>query len=448
MRVEMSRISKAVINPYRGSEIPNWQELHLDPNKIYRLLRDPKELEKAADTFSGKPLLMRHVPVTSELPNQALWVGTLGKVTWEDPYLVARPLTVIDAEAQKLIESDEQRELSAGYRYKAVMVPGVFEGEAFDGRMTEIAGNHTALVSAGRAGPDVLVADELPAELKSMRNGKRIARLQKKFPALANLSQSELMALDAELGETPAKPVVTLDEKETKAVCDEALAEKRKTDGEDAELTDEERDAALEKARDKKAKDAKAKDAKRAKDEAEKAAEDEEDDEGDPEDEDDAEDKRAKDSEEKPDHRKDFNSEKEGGADKPAKDKRAKDKRAHDAAMTMDQVNKIVARAVAREASKVRDEVTAQQRALAIACDEVRPLVGQVQLHAFDSAEEVYAYALEKRGVETDDLPPAGYRALVKNELRHIESVRKPVQHALDKDASGFDADALFQRVN
>src|ERR1700728_4409779 len=94
MVVEMSRISKANICPYRGSEIPNWQALGLDPDRVYRLLRDPKELEKAASTFSGKPLLIRHVPVTADLPNQSLWVGTLGTVTWEAPYLVARPLTV------------------------------------------------------------------------------------------------------------------------------------------------------------------------------------------------------------------------------------------------------------------------------------------------------------------------------------------------------------------
>lgn len=281
-----------------------------------------------------------------------------------------------------------------------------------------------------------------------MKHGKRIARLQKRIPALAHLSSADLLALDAELGETPAKSIVTLDEAEEKAATDEALAEKRKTAGEDAELTDEEREEALKKARDKKAKDSKAKDEKddeaedeseeeeEAEDESEEEAEDEEDDEEEPKKA--AKDKKAKDSD--PDHRKDFNSLKQG------KDKRAKDKRGHDSAMTMDQVNKIVAKAVQREAAKVRDEVTAQQRAIAIAVDEVAPLVGKVQLHAFDSAEEVYAFALEKVGVETDDLPAAGYRALVKNELRHRDTGRKPTRQAHDQAAAGFDADALFQR--
>jgi hypothetical protein len=433
--VEMSRISKANICPYRGAEIPGCDALGLDPNRIYKLFRDPRELEKAASTGTGKPLLIRHVPITSDLPNQSLWVGTLGAVTWEAPYLVTRPLTVITAEAQALIESDEQRELSMGYRYRAEMIPGVHGGEAYDGRMVDIQINHTALVSAGRAGPDVLVADELPTEFKLMKHGKRIARLQKLIPVLADLSSADLLALDAELGETPAKSVVTLDASEEKDCMDEALAEKKKTAGEDAELTDEEKEAAKDKARDKKAKDAEMK----AKDESEEEAEDEE-----AEDEEEeskkAKDKKAKD--EKPDHRKDFNSIKQG------KDK-AKDK-AHDSAMTMDQVNKIVAKAVQRAESateaRVTERVTAKQRAIAIAADEVAPLVGKVQLHAFDSADDVYAFALEKVGVEVeDDFPAAGYRALVKNELRHRDT-KRPTKHAMD--TSGFDADALFQRVN
>lgn len=464
MVVEMSRISKGNICPYKGEEIPNWKALGLDPNHIYRLFRDPKELESGTRTidgketrvgawsFDGKPLLIKHVPVTSELPHQSLWVGTVGACTFEAPYIVARPLTVITAEAQALIEADEQRELSAGYRYDAEMIPGVYGGEHFDGRMINVRGNHVALVPAGRAGPDVHVADELPSELKSMKHGKRIARLQKRIPALAALSAAELLALDAELGETPAKSVVTLDKAEEKAATDEALAEKRKTAGEDAELTEEEREAALKKARDKKAKDSKPAKDKGAKDESEEEAEDESEEEEEAEDEEEpkkaAKDKKAKDSD--PDHRKDF----ESGKDKGAKDKGAKDKRGHDSVMTMDQVNavieKVVKRATAATADKVREEVTAKQRALAIACDEVAPLVGKVQIHAFDSADEVYAFALDKVGVEIeDDFPQAGYRALVKNELRHRESTgaRKPAKHAQD-GANGFDADALLQRVN
>jgi hypothetical protein len=109
----------------------------------------------------------------------------------------------------------------------------------------------------------------------------------------------------------------------------------------------------------------------------------------------------------------------------------------------------VVDKAVARATSATAEKVRTEQRALAIACDEVQPLVGRVQLHAFDSAEEVYAYALEKSGVELDeDFPATGYRALVKNEVKHRATARKPAaKHAMDAGAGGFDAEDLFQRV-
>ncbi len=39
------------------------------------------------------------------------------------------------------------------------MTPGSYNGEAYDGVMRDIAGNHVALVVQGRAGADVLVND-------------------------------------------------------------------------------------------------------------------------------------------------------------------------------------------------------------------------------------------------------------------------------------------------
>ena len=275
MTVEMSRISKANICPYKGSEIPNWQALGLEPGKIYRLFRDPKELEKGASTFDGKPLLIRHVAITADLPNKSLWVGTLGACAFEAPYLITRPLTVITKEAQELIGEDEQRELSAGYRYDAEMVPGVYGGEAYDGRMANIRGNHVALVIKGRAGPDVLVADELPLELTDMtRRAELVKQMYERLKAKGLLAgTASRMAFDAALGETPAKSVVTLSADEEKAACDEALEEKRKTAGEDAELTDEEKAEALKKAKDKKAKDsAEEKDEKKGEDEIGRAS--------------------------------------------------------------------------------------------------------------------------------------------------------------------------------
>ncbi|NYM92270.1 DUF2213 domain-containing protein, partial [Salmonella enterica subsp. enterica serovar Typhimurium] len=47
------------------------------------------------------------------------------------------------------------------------------DGEPYDGVMRNIVGNHVALVGDGRAGPDCLVMDSLPQELKRMKLSKK-----------------------------------------------------------------------------------------------------------------------------------------------------------------------------------------------------------------------------------------------------------------------------------
>jgi 8-oxo-dGTP pyrophosphatase MutT (NUDIX family) len=158
--VEMTPISKANVCPYYGKEIPDFRGLGLDPDKIYQLYRDPKELEKAAASFAGKPLLLVHTPISADDHPRNKTVGAIGTgVVFKAPYLMA-PLSVWDGEAIELIDSKKQRELSSAYRYRADMTPGTVDGEAFDGVMRDIGGNHVALVSEGRAGPDVVVGDE------------------------------------------------------------------------------------------------------------------------------------------------------------------------------------------------------------------------------------------------------------------------------------------------
>lgn len=178
MHVEISNISKATVNPYRGSEIPDWEALGLDANRIYFLLRDPQELEKAASTFNNIPLLSKHIPVSAAEPQKEFVVGATGSnASYQAPYL-KNSLVVWDAVAIALIESEEQKELSSAYRYRADMTPGVYEGVAHDGVMRDIRGNHVALVEVGRAGPDVVVGDSStlnPSEIPKMKLSKTAA---------------------------------------------------------------------------------------------------------------------------------------------------------------------------------------------------------------------------------------------------------------------------------
>jgi hypothetical protein len=159
LHVAATPISKATVNPYYGREIPAWDELGLEPDRVYRLLRHPDELARAAPTFSGLPVLSRHVPVSAADHRPDLVVGSTGStVTFDGPYLRTE-LVIWSQGAIDGIETDRQRQLSSAYHYRADMTPGVFQGERYDGVMRDIVGNHVALVPEGRAGADVIVGD-------------------------------------------------------------------------------------------------------------------------------------------------------------------------------------------------------------------------------------------------------------------------------------------------
>lgn len=218
--VERSHITKANVCPYRGSEIPGWNKdtgthaLGLDPNKIYMLLRDPEELRKAAPTLNGVQLLIKHVPVSAEDPQQNKTVGSLGTdaefVEDGGENYLDNSLFVNVQEAIDGIESGKRRELSAGYHYKPVMTPGMFHGRAYDGVMTDIVFNHVALVEDGRAGPDIMVGDS--AENIRMTKPTRLAAFTLGMTAAA---VSPLLAMDAKI-ELPKKLFAELTSKNFK----------------------------------------------------------------------------------------------------------------------------------------------------------------------------------------------------------------------------------------
>lgn len=159
LHVRMTPISKATINEYYGSEIVDSNKLGLEPGKKYKLLRDPKELEKSAKTFNNIPLLKMHAPADAKNPMKNMIIGTLGSdAGYRDDYL-SNSLAVWDEDYIQKIINNEQSELSCSYFYTPDMAPGNFNGEPYDGVMRDIVGSHVALVEKGRAGHDVRVAD-------------------------------------------------------------------------------------------------------------------------------------------------------------------------------------------------------------------------------------------------------------------------------------------------
>lgn len=354
MHVETSNISKANVCPYLGSEIPNAAELRLDPAKIYHLYRDPTELQASAKSYDGKPLMMRHVVVSADAPQKFMQVGAVYNARWKPPYLVAS-LSIWDGEAIKNVQSREQEQISCGYRYTADMTPGIVDGVRYDGIMRNIVANHVALVNTGRAGPDVLVSDELPQGFAIMKKSALIAALA---PFLA--VGADQVALDA------AIVALAADKKAKDKDCD------------DPEMND--KAAAQDKAaKDKAAKDEEALKATAAKDKAakDKAAKDEEDDD-------------IGGLDDLPDGPK-------GGANKPAMTniKGSADKKGMDSASV----------------ASVVEAALVERDALHAARSEVESILGKV---TYDTAAEVYKAALVKLEIGVDGIDPSAFPALLK----------------------------------
>ncbi|MBO1325354.1 DUF2213 domain-containing protein [Acetobacter sp. TBRC 12305] len=383
--VASTPISKATVNPYYGREIPNAGALGLEPDRLYQLLRDPQELAAAAPTFNAIPVLMDHVHVTADEPRKDIVAGATGTdAVFDDPYL-RNSLTVWDADAIARINSGEQRELSCAYRYVPVMEPGTYQGQRYDGRMTQIRGNHVALVPTGRAGPDVLVADSKPNGVKKMRTaGQMLARLS---AAIA----SGKLAMDA--SEEDVKKCM---DEDSSGVPESATQ---------ADDEDDEKDKP--KAKDKGAKD------KGARDESEEERERDE-----------AAGGRKANEEEEGERKEKKKLEAEDEDD----EKDDKDRKANDAA-----IQSAVSAAI--QAERKRNADANEARSL------VRPLVGDVI--GMDSAPDILRYALKERGVDATGVNLPGLKALVQAQigsLHHTPAIAVDAAPGKDSVVAGVAA--------
>jgi len=150
------------VAPYRGCEIPGWQELGLEPERVYRGYRPASELSKpeTIESVNGIPIQLAHHMDYADNPAKNTRVGSTGTDgAFHSPFLT-NSLHIQDKNAIDRINDGSMRELSLAYRYKPVFQPGETpDGEKYDFVMTDISANHLALVDEGRAGHEVLVYD-------------------------------------------------------------------------------------------------------------------------------------------------------------------------------------------------------------------------------------------------------------------------------------------------
>ena len=194
LHVSISPLTRVQVAPYHGSEIPGWQSLGLDPERIYKGYRSAEELSKpeTVESVNGIPIQLMHHMDYADNPAKATRVGSTGTdAAFHDPYLT-NSLHIQDKKAIDRINDGSMRELSLAYRYKPIFTAGVSpDGEKYDFLMTDISANHLALVDEGRAGHEVLVYDSKEGE-KSMAEEIKTPQATDEDPAKQEAAVAEV----------------------------------------------------------------------------------------------------------------------------------------------------------------------------------------------------------------------------------------------------------------
>lgn len=147
-------------------------EYRLGDGTVRRELRLPEEVfhEDALASFTLAPLTREHPERAVTADNwRHVAVGTVGEVVKRDGDFVRATLLFTDSDTIRDLEKKERQELSCGYTCDLEEKPGEWNGQKYDCVQRQIRGNHVALVTRGRAGPEVRVrldsADGLESSL-------------------------------------------------------------------------------------------------------------------------------------------------------------------------------------------------------------------------------------------------------------------------------------------
>lgn len=243
MNITQCNISKECVSPYRGSSLPGWRDLGLNPDRLYYIYRPAEELIRAADSFNNVPVTIEHPNQldTPDTPQER--VGTTGTDTrFEAPYLVAS-MKLWDKAAIEGVENSTRRELSIFPSFFDLdMTPGEFMGQAYDGVARNISGNSVALTIKGRVGAECAVGDSQDQEETLMEGLTDL--IKTKFATASDSDADELakgiMELMAqhEQSEINSGDESEEDEKKGKAAGDESDESDDESTGDEDEEDD------------------------------------------------------------------------------------------------------------------------------------------------------------------------------------------------------------------
>jgi hypothetical protein len=188
---------------------------------VIRELRHPDDVFKK-ESYQG----LASQPLTNEHPKQLLnatntkgtmigWVGD--EVEPEEIYLKSM-VTIVDDDAIADVNSGKV-ELSCGYTAELKKETGIYNGEPYDVRQTNIEYNHVSLVKKGRAGENVrliLDSDDVDIEggYEPVSEEKIMGKIKigdKEFDASSELCdaiKNQMAAMDSKLKEMNDKMAV------------------------------------------------------------------------------------------------------------------------------------------------------------------------------------------------------------------------------------------------
>ena len=229
LHVKISPLTRVQVAPYYGREIPGFEELGLERDKIYYGYRPEEELKKEStiNSVNGIPIQLRHHADFADNPAKETRIGATGtEATYKSPFLM-NSLHFFDKKAIDLIESDAMKELSLAYRYKPdFKSSGEINGQKYDFTMRDLSGNHLALVEKGRAGREVLVYDENPNSQGGIMDNLALDSMG--FDQIKKLVGQLATAVNKLASERPAKvETETETEEETEEVIEDKCGGKK-----------------------------------------------------------------------------------------------------------------------------------------------------------------------------------------------------------------------------
>lgn len=214
--VQGNPISKAGVFPYLGRSIRVAPDMpQPDPARAYNVYRPAEELADPAciESFRLIPWTDEHTMLGPEslgmTPAERKGVqGVIGENVYFDGEYLRANIKCFAEQLAELIQSGK-RELSAGYRCVYEYAPGVApDGTAYDYVQRRIRGNHVALVSEGRCGPEVAVLDEAVDFFTFTFDAQEATAMPEptaKKIDVASLTVAEFMALADEMAPILAK---------------------------------------------------------------------------------------------------------------------------------------------------------------------------------------------------------------------------------------------------